>query len=144
MNVEGIARKIKKGAPVEELSAAEVLLNSGVAHDLAGKPGSRQVTLLSADAWQEVCKSMGQEIAWTVRRANILLSGVSFSKNDVGKVIEIGTLQLQITKETVPCQLMDDQVDGLQAELAKEWNGGVCCCVLQEGTIAVGDTARFL
>lgn len=144
MKVEAIAHKKAKGAPVHELKSAEVLLASGVACDLAGKPGSRQVTLLSAEAWQKVCENMEQDISWTVRRANILLSGVSFSESDVGRVIQIGELQLEITKETVPCQLMDDQVDGLQAELAKEWNGGVCCRVIREATIHVGDTAHFV
>lgn len=144
MKVEAIAHKREVGAPVQELTSAEVLLDSGVAYDLAGKPGSRQVTLLSADAWQWVCENMGQEIDWTVRRANILLSGVSFSKGDVGKILQIGELQLEITKETEPCQLMDDQVDGLQAQLAKDWNGGVCSRVIQEATIRVGDSAHFL
>lgn len=144
MKVEGIAHKVKKGAPVVELSAAQVLVDSGVANDLSGKPGSRQVTLLSADAWQRVCENMGVDIAWTVRRANILLSGVSFSKDDLGRVIEIGDLQLQITKETVPCQLMDDQLQGLQEELAQQWNGGVCCRVVKAGNIAVGDSAGFI
>ena len=51
----GIARRDEKRAPMQELQSADVSEASGVAHDSRGKPGNRQVTVMSADAWRDVC-----------------------------------------------------------------------------------------
>lgn len=144
MKVEAIAHKREKNAAVVELEEATITLESGVENDLAGSPGKRQVTLLSKDVWQEVCQLMQQEVDWTVRRANLLLSDVRFGPEDVGKIIEIGDVQLEITKETVPCKLMDDQVPGLRKVMEEDWRGGVCSRVIKSGSVKIGDSARWL
>lgn len=143
MKLVAIAHKREKGKPVVELEAAEVSCQTGVADDISGGPGTRQVTVLSADVWREVCAELGQSISWTIRRANLLLEGVVFAATDVGRILAIGDTQLEVTKETPPCKLMDDQVPGLRTALTKEWRGGVCCRVLQGGTIAIGDVVTW-
>ena len=143
MKVLGIAHKVEKGKPMVELLEAEVRCATGVADDLSGGPGKRQVTLLSGDVWHEVCAELKQELPWTIRRANILLEGVAFSPDDVGRILAIGDLHLEITKETVPCKFMDDQVPGLREMLGSDWRGGVCCRVVQDGDIACGDAATW-
>lgn len=144
MKIEAIAHKREKGAAVVELTEAHISCESGVENDLAGSPGKRQVTLLSKSVWQEVSDAMGQPIPWTVRRANLLLSDVKFGPEHVGRVLQIGKLQLEITKETVPCKLMDEQVPGLRRVMETDWRGGVCCRVIQTGFVKVGDTAVWL
>jgi len=144
MKVIAIAHKREKGAAVTELDRAEITTESGVENDLAGAPGKRQVTLLSKSQWQEACAELGQEISWTVRRANILLDGVVFGPEQVGNIIKIGTVRLEVTKETVPCQLMDDQVPGLRKALTPDWRGGVCCRVVQSGQVEIGDSGSWL
>jgi len=51
----------------------------------------------------------------------------------------IGSLVLEVTQETQPCQVMEAAHRGLRAALTPDWRGGVCCRVIQSGTIRVGD-----
>lgn len=144
MKIEAIAHKRIKNDPVVELTEAKITCESGVANDLAGSPSKRQITLLSSNVWQEVSAVMKQEIPWTVRRANLLISEVRFGPEHVGRVLEIGDVQLEVTKETVPCKLMDDQVPGLRTVMESDWRGGVCGRVLKSGFVKVGDTVEWL
>ena len=50
----GIARREAKRADMEILEDAEISEQTGVANDFRGKPGKRQVTLVSASAWAAV------------------------------------------------------------------------------------------
>ncbi|WP_416305053.1 MOSC domain-containing protein [Neptunicella sp. SCSIO 80796] len=139
IKISGIAIRQRSRAPMQTISDALVSTESGVAGDFRGKPGKRQVTLLSENIWQQVCEQMQQSMPWTTRRANLLISGYQFSAADVGKQVKIGELILQICKETEPCPRMDEQYQGLTAKLAPDWRGGVCCRVIQSGHIEVGD-----
>jgi MOSC domain-containing protein YiiM len=112
---------------------------AGVEHDFRGKPGKRQVTVLSLEQWQLACDELGTTLPWTFRRANLLVEGVSFDPNIVGQQIKIGQLILLITGETDPCPRMDAQHQGLARALTPDWRGGVCCRVLADGRIKVDD-----
>ena len=76
----GIARRERKRAPMETLQSAEVSVESGVANDSRGKPGKRQVTLLSAADWQAACSEIGSDAPWTTRRSNLLIEGMPVPK----------------------------------------------------------------
>ena len=128
---------------MQELESATVSAERGVADDFRGRPGQRQVTLISADVWREVCDELGAELPWTTRRANLLVAGVDLPKA-AGGVIEIGPVRLEVTMETDPCPRMDEQHEGLTAALVPDWRGGVCCRVLAGGDLAVGDPVRVL
>ena len=52
----GIAWRSGKRAPMQTLDHADISTATGVAEDSRGKPGKRQVTLLSARAWREACR----------------------------------------------------------------------------------------
>ena len=56
-----------------------------------------------------------------------------------GQIIKIADVRLEIKLETEPCDLMDKQRQGLQTALTPSWRGGVCCNVVQGGTISIGD-----
>jgi MOSC domain-containing protein YiiM len=101
------------------------------------------VTILSESAWQTVCESINADLAWTIRRANLLVDGVEFSAADVGKTVRIGDVELKITRETSPCSRMDQQHQGLTAALIPDWHGGVCCNVITAGTIQIGDPVEI-
>ncbi|CAG35977.1 MOSC domain-containing protein [Desulfotalea psychrophila] len=143
MRIEKIAYKEERGQPMLEVATSQISLEAGLAGDISGKPGTRQITLLSADVWQEVCAELSEQVPWTVRRANLLVAGVRFKQSDVGRILHIGDVQIEITRETVPCKLMDAQVSGLLAALNKEWRGGVCGRVVAGGNIEVGDNAHW-
>ena len=135
----GIARREKKLSPMETLQSAEVSAETGVAKDSRGKPGNRQVTLLSAHDWQAACDEVGQEVVWTTRRANLFIENFDLPK-EAGRLIAIGDVRLRTTVEIGPCSRMDDQCPGLKNALLPDWRGGVGCEVLQGGTIKIGDT----
>ncbi len=89
----GIARREQKRAEMEILAGAEISEQTGVAKDFRGKPGKRQVTVISAEAWAAVCEDLGQKIPWTTRRANLLVEDIELSQR-TGDVIEIGSVRL--------------------------------------------------
>ncbi|MDN4500967.1 MOSC domain-containing protein [Alteromonadaceae bacterium BrNp21-10] len=134
-----IAKRAKRRAPMQTLAQANITLAAGVDDDFRGKPTKRQVSVLSAEAWQQACDSLQTTLPWTIRRANLLISGYQFSADDVGKEIHIGEVRLLICKETDPCPRMDEQHMGLQQALSPDWRGGVCCKVLASGVINIGD-----
>jgi len=139
----GIARRDKKRAPMETLETAEISEDTGVANDFRGKPGPRQVTLLSAEVWESVCGRLGEELPWTTRRANLLVDGLELPRQ-AGGIIEIGSARLQVTMETDPCSRMEEQCAGLKAALEPDWNGGVLCRVLRGGSISIGDNVALI
>ena len=139
----GIARREKKRAPMETLDSAEISTDTGVAEDFRGKPGKRQVTLLSAEAWQEACNELGQDVAWTTRRSNLLVEDLDLPQA-AGQLIAIGDVRLKTTMEVDPCFRMDEQVDGLKKALQPDWRGGVGCEVVQGGTVSIGDVVELI
>jgi MOSC domain-containing protein YiiM len=139
----GIARREKKRAPMEALNSADISAETGVAGDSRGKPGDRQVTLLSACAWRTVCDELGQDIAWITRRSNLFIDDIDLPKA-AGHIIAIGDVRLRTTREINPCSRMDEQIDGLTKALQTDWRGGVGCEVLQGGTVSIGDTVELI
>ena len=139
----GIARREQKRAEMEVLQDAEISEQTGVANDFRGKPGKRQVTVISAESWTDTCEDLGQEIPWTTRRANLLIEGIELPHR-TGDVIEIGDVRLLVTMEVDPCSRMEEQFDGLRAALTPEWRGGVACTVLKGGSIRLGDDVSLL
>lgn len=138
----GIARREKKRAPMETLERAEISRESGVAEDFRGKPGKRQVTVVSAAAWRDACRDLGREIPWTTRRANLLVDGIELP-DTAGAILAIGRVRLLITGEVDPCSRMDEQYAGLTRALLPDWRGGVSCSVLEAGPVALGDSVTL-
>lgn len=134
-----IAYKTVKRGPMKEVLCANVTQHSGVEKDVFGRPGKRQVTVLSLQQWQAACQSINADLVWTIRRANLLVDGLSFSPADVGKQLRIGDLSLEITGETDPCKKMEMAHPGLELALTPDWRGGVTCRVLNDAMIHLGD-----
>jgi MOSC domain-containing protein YiiM len=141
--VLGIARRASKHAPMETLDAVEITTASGVAGDTRGKPGRRQVTVLTVEGWRAACAELGVNLPWTYRRANLLVEGIA-PADRAGQRIVIGDLVLEITGELDPCGRMDAQHAGLTAALVPDWRGGVTCRVLAGGAVSVGDGVALL
>ncbi len=137
-----IARRDKKRAAMQTLESADITLNHGVAMDFRGKPSPRQVTVLSQESWRVVCDTLNTKLPWTTRRANLLIRGLDL-KNTQGRILKIGPVRLLITQETDPCERMNEALPGLYHALASDWRGGVCCRVLDEGKIQLGDDVEI-
>jgi MOSC domain-containing protein YiiM len=139
MQLLDIAFRPKSKASMQTKAETMVSKVAGVEDDFRGKPGKRQVTVLSLEQWQLACDEVGTTLPWTLRRANLLVDGVSFDSSMVGQQIKIGRLILLITRETDPCPRMDAQHQGLTKALTPDWRGGVCCRVIADGRVKVGD-----
>ena len=142
--LKGIAYRLKSKGEMHITELSHVTPKSGVENDYRGHPHNRQVTVLSLEDWQRACDELKLNLHWTTRRANLLVEGISFSPASVGDVIKIGDLRLQITRETDPCQRMEDLQPGLMKALAPDWRGGACCRVINGGEVAVGDAVEVI
>lgn len=138
----GIARRATTRAPMEELDAVDISVENGVAADFRGRARKRQVTVLAVEDWRRACGEVGTDLPWTTRRANLLVEGVTLPR-EPGDTLHIGPVALRIERETDPCSRMDEQHSGLKAALTPDWRGGVCCTVVEGGSIAVGDPVRI-
>jgi len=138
----GIARRERKRAPMQTLERAEISTESGVAHDFRGKPGPRQVTLISAAAWRAACTELKDDLPWTTRRANLLVEDIELPKT-IGAVLRVGAVRLRITGEVDPCSRMEEQRQGLKAALQPDWRGGVSCTVITGGPVSLGDEVEL-
>jgi MOSC domain-containing protein YiiM len=127
---------VKRGALVP-ISEAVIGVADGVAGDARGVRAGRQVTVVFREGWEAACRDLGVELPWTTRRANLLVEGVPVPRE--GRRLVIGGAVLEVTQETQPCQVMEAAHRGLRAALTPEWRGGVCCRVVQGGTIRIGD-----
>lgn len=115
----------------------------GLEGDYLGKPGKRQLTLLSLSLWDDACREAGAELPWYSRRANLCVDGISF-KDVIGKRLRIGGAILEITGESKPCGRMDELHTGLQQALRPEMSGGVSARVIRGGIIRLGDVVDIL
>ncbi|MDO8860099.1 MOSC domain-containing protein [Haliea sp. E1-2-M8] len=140
----GIAIRARPKAPMETQEWARVTPERGVEGDFRGRPGKRQVTVMSRQSWTRVCAELGEDLPWMTRRANLFISGIEFTPDDVGNTLHLGDLVLQITCETDPCKRMDQARPGLRAALDPDWRGGVCCRVIAGGEISLGQRVDLL
>ena len=136
--LKGIAITPKLLAPMQEIEGAEISIEAGITGDARGRKRDRQITVLFADDWADACAELGQDIPWVLRRANLFVEGMRAPQN-LGGVLRIGAVELLITEETAPCDLMEATATGLEQALRPHWRGGVCCRVQKGGKIKIGD-----
>ena len=143
--VIGIAtHPVSRGA-ITTHQQISVSTESGLENDYQGqKRQQTQVTLLSKKTWDQACSEVGAMLDWTERRANLLIDDIEFSGAMMGQQIQIGGVLLEITRETDPCQRMNDLHPGLKNALTPHWRGGARCMVLRAGSIQVGDSVHLL
>ena len=108
----------------------------------ANQGGKRQVTLLDVDSWEALVSEMDMALDPSVRRANLLVSGVSLQESR-GRILAVGESRLRINGETRPCERMEEACTGLQEIMRPKWRGGAYAEVLEGGRIRVGDAVRW-
>jgi len=146
--IAGIARHARAKGPMEVIDTVEITIESGLQGDFRGyvKPGGkgrRQVTLIERADWDAAMAEVGRDIAWSERRANLLVDGFDLPQVP-GTRLRIGAdVVLEVTRETDPCDRMEALAPGLCAALSPDWRGGACTRVLTGGRIAVGDSIRI-
>jgi MOSC domain-containing protein YiiM len=135
--VKAIAFRPGQGDPMVEIDHCSVVVGRGLECENR-RPGKRQVTLLSAEVWAEVCRELGVDLPWRERRANLLVEGIDLAAT-IGHTVAIGEVRLQIHGEIEPCEIMDEVQTGLCRALVPDCRGGVYGEALSGGTICVGD-----
>ena len=139
-----IARREAPRARMEEIGQGLVTVERGLDGDHKGlKFPRRQITILSKEAWalalEELTDLAGPVLLpWTMRRANLLVAGVTLPRGP-GGLVRIGPVLLEVTAQTYPCKRMDQAHPGLLKALAPDWRGGITTRVVEGGPIAVGD-----
>jgi 8-oxo-dGTP pyrophosphatase MutT (NUDIX family) len=120
---------------------ARALPGKGLA-GCANNSRTRQVTIIEREVWEELMTETGGDAPPSVRRANLMVSGLQLvdSRN---RLLRAGTSLLRIAGETKPCETMDKVITGLRAAMYPAWRGGAFAQVLEEGDITVGDSADW-
>jgi MOSC domain-containing protein YiiM len=139
--LERIWLKRAKRGPMDEHEAATLVADHGLFGN-ADQGGQRQVTIVSAERWATAVATLGVPVPPVARRANLLVTGIDL-EDTRGRVLRVGACRLRINGETRPCHRMDEASDGLRAALEPHWGGGAYAAVLDDGTIAVGDTVQW-
>jgi MOSC domain-containing protein YiiM len=135
--LRGVAFRPTDGDPMTELQECHVVAGHGIDRENR-KPGKREVTLLSSEAWADTCRDLGTDLPWHARRANFLIEGLDLGAL-LGRTISIGNVQVHIHGETKPCGIMDQTQDGLRLALVPECRGGVFGEVIIGGVVRVND-----
>ena len=139
-SIVGIATRDKERGEMVVYAASRVTLSKGIGDDHHGaQKGDRQVTVMTKESWDAVCKDLGRQLYWSMRRANLLIEGIDL-KDTTGMLLKVDDFFLEITGECKPGGRMDEEFVGLKDALTPDWRGGVTCKVLTEGGVQEGDT----
>ncbi|MBP6444543.1 MAG: MOSC domain-containing protein [Gemmatimonadales bacterium] len=139
--IEALWSKRAHRGPMDPQAEATLVPNQGMAGSV-GRSKRRQVTILSCEAWDAATSELGAAVDPSMRRANILVSGLDLYDTR-GKVLRIGSCRLIIGGELTPCERMDEASLGLQAALTPRWRGGVFAQVEEGGVVRVGDAVEW-
>ncbi len=129
-------RPVKSKAVIVQ-DTLELSPQAGVIGD-HGTSRRRQVSLLAEGSWNAACIEVDEALNWTIRRSNVLVSGLDLQKL-VGSQIRLGSALVEVMGEVVPCHVMDAAKKGLKHALIPDWRGGVFGRVIESGKVHVGD-----
>lgn len=134
----GIAVRPPGREAMQLLASGTVSPEAGLQGDKRSRPGRRQLTLMNLSDWHKACAEVNVELAWTTRRANLLVDDLDLCES-TGATIQIGGILLEVTGETAPCEKMEASCDGLFQALKPGWRGGVTCKVIKGGNFSCDD-----
>jgi MOSC domain-containing protein YiiM len=134
--LDAIWVKRAHGGRMDAATRATLRAGRGIVGN-ANQGGRRQVTLIDRIAWDRVNEELRDDVDPALRRANLLVSGISLADSR-GRTLRIGTCRLHINGETRPCELMEESRPGLLQALSPPWRGGAFAEVVDEGEIEVG------
>jgi MOSC domain-containing protein YiiM len=127
-----IFRAPKKRLPMEELTEAAMVKNSGIEGCAHARRGSKRQVLLVD---RETLEAM--ELQPGIIRENITTDGLNVNGLTMGQKLRVGKIKLEVSSVCTPCDQMEKIRPGLRKEL---WGRrGMLCVVLEGGVIRRGD-----
>lgn len=125
--------------PAEAYSDVKVLPDFGIEGDYrSGQSPHRQVTLVEEEVLADVGSALGIEVSPGASRRQIMVRGIRLNAL-LDKTIHIGQVTVRGESLCDPCDNMERTI-GRGARRLLEGRGGLCCRVLEGGTLSVGDT----
>ena len=140
--VEALWIKRARRGPMDPADSVEMIQGRGIREN-ADQGGWRQVTVIQREVFDQLRAELGDEVDPGMRRANVLVSGVSL-EGSRGKILHLGPCRIEIRGETRPCERMDEALEGLRGALEPKWRGGAFGRVLDDGEVRVGDRVRLM
>jgi MOSC domain-containing protein YiiM len=135
--VQNLFRAPKKHLPMEELTEVHAVGDrgfEGCAHARGG--GKRQVLLVDRETLEAMRLQPG------IIRENITTDGLNLNSLQIGQLLRVGEVRLEVSAICTPCGQMETIRPGLQNEL---WGRrGMLCRVLGGGVIRRGDVIERL
>ena len=147
-----IAIATERKAAMQCVERAEVLAGAGLVGDRYGEgigaaqfQGRRkpenEVTLIAREAIDAANDEFNMTIDHLDTRRNLLTEGVPL--NDlVGKTFRVGLVLLKGLELCEPCGYLERRTYPF-IRMALKHRGGLRCCVIEGGAIAVGDAVEF-
>ncbi|MEM7352256.1 MAG: MOSC domain-containing protein [Acidobacteriota bacterium] len=139
--LEAIWIKRFRRGPMDEHQRVRAVAGRGLESN-TNQGGKRQVTILSAERWEELCVELGADVDPKLRRANLYVRGIELGRSR-GRILRLGACRIKVGGETRPCNLMEESHPGLRQALDPDWRGGVYGEILDDGEISVGDTVEW-
>ncbi|MFN2490173.1 MAG: MOSC domain-containing protein [Actinomycetota bacterium] len=147
--VEEIYITARGGAPMNPVSAVEAIAGRGLAGDRYllrtgywTSVDECQVTLIEAEALDEIRASTPIHVSNGEHRRNIITRGIELS-DLAGKRFSIGGAVLEYDRPRPPCRYIGSITEhGMTKALGKR-RGGICARVIETGMITVGDTIQM-
>lgn len=140
--IEALWLKRARRGPMDSCDEVRFEAGKGIVGN-ADQGGRRQVTVISAEVFEQLARDFGGQVEPGMRRANVMVRGIDLAASR-GRLLALGEARLRIGGETRPCERMDETVSGLTQALDPDWRGGVYAQVESSGTVAIGDTVRWL
>jgi MOSC domain-containing protein YiiM len=139
--VERIWSKRAHRGPMDPVEQATLEAGRGLVGS-ANYGGRRHITIISAERWAELTAVLGTDVEPSVRRANLLVSGIDLFESR-NKTLRVGSCRLVIGGETRPCERMEEAHPGLQDAMRSRWGGGAWATVETGGEIRPGDAISW-
>lgn len=133
-------RSVRRGE-VTVVDSTEAIVDLGLTgdHRMKKTPGSaRQVTLISSEYIQQICRHTGHHsIDPRLLRRNLVISGMNMNLLRYQR-LQIGEVILETNALCHPCSRMDEAL-GKGGAAAMFGYGGLCARIIQGGKLNVGD-----